>query len=397
MVNKFSFQFFEGVLTKAIVNGDWVILDEINLASPETLQFLTPLLDNNASNDSHIILYEKGETQPLIRHADFRLFGAMNPASDIGKRNLPINIQNRFTEFYVDELDSEEDLSILVREYLHSLTGVSPDLIRSIVQFYLELKSEHFIKSLSNGIGLSPNYSLRTLCRALKNASNNFCNNTQVSIYDGICLSFLTDLNRDSSAFLEEHIRSRLFKSTKSKVIAKILRKKPKAQMMDNFSEKLEYVEVEDYWILKGRNQIPVGQSTSYIFTKSIQENLKRLVRVCSAQLPCLIQGDTSIGKTSLVKWLAEATGNVLIRINNHDHTDLQEYIGSYVIEASGKLVFKEGLLAKAMRHGYWILLDELNLASSEVLEALNRVLDDNRELFIPETQEVIKAHPRYF
>jgi len=69
---------------------------------------------------------------------------------------------------------------------LHSLTGVSAALIRSIVQFYLELKSEQFIKSLSNEIGLSPNYSLRTLCRALKNASNNFCNNTQVSIYDSI-------------------------------------------------------------------------------------------------------------------------------------------------------------------------------------------------------------------
>jgi len=90
-------------------------------------------------------------------------------------------------------------------------------------------------------------------------------------------------------------------------------------------------------------------------------------VRVFSAQLPCLIQSDTSIGKTSLVKWLAQATGNVLIRINNHDHADLQEYICSYVIEPCGKLVFEEGLLAKAMRHGYWILLDDLSLASSEV------------------------------
>ena len=48
------------------------------------------------------------------------------------------------------------------------------------------------------------------------------------------------------------------------------------------------------------------------------------------------------------------------------------------------------------MRNGYWLILDELNLAPTEVLEALNRVLDDNRELFIPETQEVIKAHPRF-
>ena len=34
---------------------------------------------------------------------------------------------------------------------------------------------------------------------------------------------------------------------------------------------------------------------------------------------------------------------------------------------------------------GYWVVLDELNLAPSDVLEALNRLLDDNRELFVPE------------
>jgi midasin len=127
-----------------------------------------------------------------------------------------------------------------------------------------------------------------------------------------------------------------------------------------------------------------------------VKENIKRLARVCSSRLPCLIQGDTSIGKTSLIKWLANITGNRLIRINNHENTDLQEYIGSYITNTEGKLEFKEGLLVEAMRHGYWILLDELNLATSEVLEALNRVLDDNRELFIPEIQETIKAHARF-
>lgn len=54
------------------------------------------------------------------------------------------------------------------------------------------------------------------------------------------------------------------------------------------------------------------------------------------------------------------------------------------------------GVLVEAMRKGYWIILDELNLAPTDVLEALNRVLDDNRELFIPETQTLVKAHPGF-
>ena len=48
----------------------------------------------------------------------------------------------------------------------------------------------------------------------------------------------------------------------------------------------------------------------------------------------------------------------------------------------------------QAVRRGYWVVLDELNLAPSDVLEALNRLLDDNRELFVPELQETIRPHP---
>ena len=62
----------------------------------------------------------------------------------------------------------------------------------------------------------------------------------------------------------------------------------------------------------------------------------------------------------------------------------------------SNKLLFQEGVLVEAVRNGYWVILDELNLAPSEVLEALNRLLDDNRELLIVETQKVVKAHPNF-
>ena len=89
----------------------------------------------------------------------------------------------------------------------------------------------------------------------------------------------------------------------------------------------------------------------------------------------CFAQGPTSSGKTSLVTYLAAQTGHQLVRINNHEQTELQEYVGSYVTNEQGKLVFQEGALVQALRKGHWLLLDELNLAPSQVLEALNRYL----------------------
>jgi hypothetical protein len=104
-----------------------------------------------------------------------------------------------------------------------------------------------------------------------------------------------------------------------------------------------------------------------------------------------LIEGPTSAGKTSSIGYLARRTGHQFVRINNHGHTDIQEYVGSYVSDPNtSKLVFHDGVLVRALCQGHWLVLDELNLAPTEVLEALNRLLDDNRELLIPETQELI-------
>ena len=156
------------------------------------------------------------------------------------------------------------------------------------------------------------------------------------------------------------------------------------------------YIEMKHYYLLKG-DQIP-HQNESYIFTETVTENLLNIIRVLSAKsYPILLQGETSVGKTSLIHWLATATGNQCLRINNHEHTDLSEYLGTYTCSSTtGQLVFQDGPLIKAMRYGWWIILDELNLASSEILEALNRLLDDNRQLFLSETNELINAHERF-
>ena len=81
------------------------------------------------------------------------------------------------------------------------------------------------------------------------------------------------------------------------------------------------------------------------------------LVRATSTRrFPVLVQGPTSSGKTSIIEYLAKFSGNKFVRINNHEHTDLQEYLGSYMSGSDGQLRFQEGRLVQALREGHWIV-----------------------------------------
>jgi midasin (ATPase involved in ribosome maturation) len=51
-----------------------------------------------------------------------------------------------------------------------------------------------------------------------------------------------------------------------------------------------------------------------------------------------------------MVEYLAKRTGHRFVRINNHEHTDIQEYLGTYISNAEGKLVFQEGILVEAVK-----------------------------------------------
>ncbi|KAM7344790.1 midasin [Cochliomyia hominivorax] len=372
-----SFAFIPGSLVNCIKNGDWLLLDEINLASAETLECLSTILEPDGS----IVLLEKGDFTPVKRHPEFRIFACMNPNTDIGKKDLPVGIRNRFTEFFVDEAESESDLSLLIADYL-SATGIQKKSVMNIVKLYKRLKSLAKLE-LNDGLGNRPVYSLRTLCRSLTICSKNLCGSIERNLYESFCLSFLTQLDPQSHSVVQHLIKEALLSNPKSTLQMTI----PKPGE--------EYLNFEGYWIEKGPKELQ--DCSSYILTESVKENLKDLARIISiGKLPVLLQGPTSAGKTSLIDYVARRSGNHCLRINNHEHTDLQEYIGTYTTDVTGKLVFKEGILVQAMRNGYWIILDELNLASTEILEALNRVLDDNREIFIPETQTVIKAHPNF-
>jgi midasin (ATPase involved in ribosome maturation) len=95
---RLMFGFVEGLLVQALRNGDWILLDEINLASSETLECLSALLQSPRGS---VVLADRGDDRPVERHPAFRLFACMNPSQDVGKRELPPGLRSRFTERWV--------------------------------------------------------------------------------------------------------------------------------------------------------------------------------------------------------------------------------------------------------------------------------------------------------
>ncbi|KAJ5907726.1 Midasin [Penicillium taxi] len=387
---KFAFAFVQGKIVRALRNGEWVLLDEVNLASPDTLENIASLLHHGSEGSPSVLLSEAGEMERIFGHPDFRIFGAMNPATDAGKRDLPPGLRSRFTEFYVHSPDTDlDDLLALIQKYLGDLTIRDQRAAPDLAQLYMEVKTLSNNNNLTDGAGQRPHFSIRTLVRALIYVIDHaHVYGLRRAIFEGFSMSFLTVLSLESERSLVPLLETFIFGNARN---AKSLLGKTLQPPTDG----KDYVQFKHYWMQRGP-LIPEEQP-HYIITPFIEKNLKNLVRASSTRrFPVLLQGPTSAGKTSMIEYLAKVSGNKFVRINNHEHTDLQEYLGSYISSDDGSLRYQEGVLVEALRKGYWIVLDELNLAPSDVLEALNRLLDDNRELFIPETQEVVHPHPNF-
>lgn len=389
--NSFIFDFVEGSLIKAIRDGDWLLLDEINLASPDTLESITDLLNEQLSQRS-ILLTDRGDTEPIKAHPEFRIFGCMNPSTDVGKRDLPISIRSQFTEIYVQSPDRDlEDLLSIIDKYIGRYSVGDEWVVNDVAELYMKAKVLSELNQIVDGANQRPHFSIRTLSRTLTYVSDIIpIYGLRRSLFEGFSMTFLTLLDVNSALILKPIIEK--YTINRLKNAKSVMSSIPACPSSSNLGS---YIQFQHYWMKRGPYEIQ--EQPDYILTPYVKSNLLNLVRATSGRrFPVLIQGPTSAGKTSMIRYLASITGHKFMRINNHEHTDLQEYLGTYVSDSSGKLVFQEGVLVEALRNGYWLVLDELNLAPTDVLEALNRLLDDNRELFIPETQEVIKPHPDF-
>jgi midasin len=352
-----AFAVVEGSLVRALREGHWLLLDEMNLASPETLERVAAVLEENGS----VSLTERGEADVVKRHPDFRIFGAMNPPTDFGKKELPPGIRARFTELYVPPLTSSEDLQLVVLGVLKPVLPHPP--VSNIVAFYHAAMAEAE-STLLDGANQRPQFSLRTLCRALAYVAHALGSyGLERSLWDGFHMTFVTQLQQAHQPVCEALMLKHLLPPKRGGGPSK----PPPMGAPSMPNDGRHWIPFGGFWIQADPRGEP-RDDARYIVTPTVEARLQTVARMVAARrFPVLLQGPTSAGKTSMVERLARATGHRLVRINNHEHTDVQEYVGSFQPGATGRLEFCDGALTQAVRHGYWIVLDELNLAPSEV------------------------------
>ena len=108
---RLCFYWLSGNLLKALKQGDWVLLDELNLASDEILQRLCSLLDPSPS----FLYCEHGGIRQIARHQNFRLLGCMNPGGQVGKKWLPERMRRKWTEIWVESKWAQSDVQQFIQ------------------------------------------------------------------------------------------------------------------------------------------------------------------------------------------------------------------------------------------------------------------------------------------
>lgn len=111
--------------------------------------------------------------------------------------------------------------------------------------------------------------------------------------------------------------------------------------------------------------------------------------------------GASGTGKSTAARVLPARCGIPYISVNFSVNIEEADLFGSMIPNANKsspedpEFVWADGIITKAVRNGYCVILEELNFARPGVLGKLNSLLDENRQVDLS-TGEIVRAHPNF-
>lgn len=303
------FTWSDGPLVTAMKRGEVFVIDEISLAEDAVLERLNSVLEPART----LTLAEKGgaHVEELTAHVDFRLVATMNPGGDYGKKELSPALRNRFTEFWVPPISSDDDLTRVLAPTLRPT--LQSEWLPRVLAFARWYNSDD-----------APALTLRDLLawtRFLEahadslGASAAFAHGAALVALDALGMSHAQ--HRGSRASCEAHLLALL-----------------PAEEHAAVTHSLRNAELNSAGTHIGAFALPLTgpsplRAQSYAWSAhTTQRNLLRLVRALAVpRKAVLLEGSPGVGKTSLVVALAALCGQRVTRINLSEQSDMMDLV----------------------------------------------------------------------
>ncbi|CAF4763759.1 unnamed protein product, partial [Rotaria sp. Silwood1] len=371
-----------GCVTKAFIEGQWVLLDNLNVAESSVLERLNPILEHKPM----LILTENSDNRQQVMHENYQLVATMTSPdtrrqpSQTSINELSPALYNRFGIVHMPDVsfdteDKSEELSKNIRALLSDEFNpddytLAMDFCHTILKFYKK-NPQNF-----------PKLTLRSIIRLLDSAYL-------------LRLKFSSELDFISSLWTAYHVT--IANQIKDDQIRNDLTDRIRQLLQaDRPAPNLRQPTLTD-WIENNDN---------YILTPSRQNYANAVLGAVTCNIPLLLEGPAAVGKTALISDLCKhlepgkvnpssTTRIELERVNNTDTTTIQDYLGTY-LPMNDTFIFQKGALYRAMENGWWFLADEFNLADPSVMNMLFPLLEGKRTIAIPSTGKIITAKPGF-
>jgi midasin len=305
-LNRMEFSWSDGILLQALKNGSWVLLDELNLAPQSVLEGLNAILDHRAE----VFIPELGQTYKCP--PSFRVFACQNPSSQGGgRKGLPKSFLNRFTKVYVDELSEEDYLFICKSRY----PLIPETILRNLIRFNNRLYMDTMIHRKYGQEGSPWEFNLRDIIRSCEMIAGS------ADISNDDCFLNTVYLQR-MRTMVDRHEVVRLFEE--------VFQKKPSIYQSKILDVSRHYLTVGSASIVRNNFQsCKVLNNQLNIFPGSLH-SLEAVMHCIRQGWLCILVGQNSSGKTSLIRLLAQLSGNTLNELNLSSATDVSELLGCF-------------------------------------------------------------------